>query len=82
MYVWYSEKFYTKKMMLLKDLSGINRWDGLDKENTDIKICIVLRGTLLFPDFVLRYPLEEYFWPPCTPPLRGCRSAWSFGSRS
>lgn len=38
MYVWYSEKFYTKKMMLQKDLSGINRWDGLDKENTDIKI--------------------------------------------
>lgn len=83
MYVWYSEKLYTKKMMLQKDLSGINRWDGLTLRSVLRKtltlrsvLCGRGRGDLLFPDFLLRYPLEEYFWPPCTPPLRGCRSAW------
>lgn len=42
-----------KTMMLYKYLSGVNGQNGLDKENTDIKVYTM--GWISLPDFMLRY---------------------------
>lgn len=45
-----------KTTMLYKDLSGVKGQNGLDKENTDIKVYAM--GWTSLPDFMLRYTLK------------------------